>query len=107
MLISLSQTLFFKNRKWGNVLCFPFFHPLEYTFRLKFPFKEIHGAGLELTNKEELKTCMEGFSLVIVASVKPPQTPEEVPSCQARQDTLEGDMQHRLRCMSENGGMGL
>ena len=67
----------------------------------------MHGAGLDLANKEELKTCMEGFSLVIVASVKPPQTPEEVPACQARLDRLEGDLQHRLRCMSENGGMSL
>ena len=69
--------------------------------------KEKHGAGLDLTKKEDLSICMEGFSLVTVASVKPPQTPEEAPACQARLDRLEGDLQHRLRCMSENGGMRL
>ena len=60
-------------------------------------FHEKHGVNLDLQIKEDLKTCMEGFSLVIVASVKPPATPEEAPACQARL--------HRLRCMSENGGM--
>ena len=60
-------------------------------------FNEKHGAGLDLTKKEDLKTCMEGFSLVIVASVRPPQTQEEAPACQARLDRLEGDLQHRLR----------
>ena len=70
-------------------------------------FHEKHGVNLDLQIKEDLKTCMEGFSLVIVASVKPPATPEEAPACQARLDRLEGDLQHRLRCMSENGGMSI
>ena len=39
--------------------------------------------------------------------VRPPQTPEEAPACQARLDRLDGDLQHRLHCMSENGGMSL
>ena len=53
------------------------------------------------------KNSMAGFSLVVVASVKPPSIPEEIPACQARLDRLEGDLQHRLRCMSENGGMNI
>ena len=63
------------------------------------------GIGLDLSQQEDLKTCMAGFSLAIVASVKHPSTPEEIPACQARLDSLEGDLQHRLRCLSEHGGM--
>ena len=68
-------------------------------------FKETHGIGLDLSQQDDLKTCMAGFSLAIVASVKPPSTPEEIPACQGRLDSLEGDLQHRLRCLSEHGGM--
>jgi hypothetical protein len=35
--------------------------------------------------------------------VKPPSTPEEEPACRQRLDTLEADMQYRLRCMQESG----
>ena len=70
-------------------------------------FHDTHGAGMDLSQKQNLKTCMAGFSLVVVASVKPPSIPEEIPACQARLDRLEGDLQHRLRCMSENGGMNI
>ena len=43
----------------------------------------------------------------MVASVKPPSTPEEAPACQARLFRLEGDVQHRLQCMSEYGVMSI
>jgi hypothetical protein len=50
---------------------------------------------------------MANFSLVIVASVRPPATPEEEAACHARLDRLEADLQHRLRCLYEHGGMNL
>ena len=68
-------------------------------------FKETHGVGLDLSQQANLETCMAGFTLTIVASVNPPSTPEEIPACQARLDRLEGDLQVRMRCMTENGGM--
>ena len=57
---------------------------------------------MDLSQNQNLKTCMDGFSLAVVASVKPPSSPEEIPACQAGLDRLEGDLQHRLRCMSEH-----
>ena len=68
-------------------------------------FLEVHGAGLDLKKKDDLAICLQSFPLQIIPSVRPPATPEEVPACQQRLDMLEADMQHRLRCMSENGGM--
>jgi hypothetical protein len=70
-------------------------------------FKEVHGVGMDLFKKEDLARCLESFNLQIIGSVKPPATPEEEPVCQARLDRLEADMQHRLRCMSERGGMDI
>ena len=67
-------------------------------------FKEIHGGGLDLSSDANLDIAMRGFSLTIIASVRPPQTPEETASCQERLDRLEADFMHRLRCMKENGG---
>ena len=67
-------------------------------------FKEIHGGGLDLSSDTNLDIAMRGFSLTIIASVRPPQTPEETASCQERLDRLEADFMHRLRCMKENGG---
>ena len=68
-------------------------------------FKEVHGQGLDLYKKEDLATCLESFQLKVIASVRPPSTPEEELACHTRLDRLEADMQHRLRCMKENGGM--
>ena len=51
-----------------------------------------------------LETAMTGFNLTIIASVRPPQTPEETPACQNRLDRLEADFMHRLRSLKENGG---
>ena len=48
---------------------------------------------------------MSSFRLTIVASVKPPSTPEEVQTSEAHLDRIEGDLQHRLRCMDEDGKM--
>ena len=56
-------------------------------------FHGVHGGGFD------------SFNLTIVASVKPPSTPEEVQSSQAHLDRIEGDLQHRLKCMDEQGGM--
>ena len=70
-------------------------------------FKEVHGNGLDLKDKQNLEECMKSFTLVIVASVRPPATPEEQDACQARLDRLEGDLQHRLRCLDEHGGMNV
>ena len=68
-------------------------------------FKEVHGNGLDLKDKQNLEECMKSFTLVIVANVRPPATPEEQDACQARLDRLEGDLQHRLRCLDDHGGM--
>ena len=35
------------------------------------------------------------------------QCPEQEQDCLTRLDRLEADMQHRLRCMSESGGMNI
>jgi hypothetical protein len=51
-----------------------------------------------------LDACMESFKLVIVASVRPPENPEEQLACQVRLDRLEGD---RVRCLDEHGGMNV
>ena len=32
---------------------------------------------------------------------------EEELACQVRLDRLEGDLQHRLRCLDEHGGMNI
>jgi hypothetical protein len=50
---------------------------------------------------------MANFSLVIVASVRPPATQEEEAACQARLYRLEADLQHRLRFLDEHGFMNL
>ena len=70
-------------------------------------FRDIHGVGLDLTKKEDLAQCLQPFHLQIIASVKPPVTPEEEPACRQRLDNLEADMQHRLRCMQESGGINI
>jgi hypothetical protein len=70
-------------------------------------FLEEHGVGLDLSKKEDLATCLESFHLQVMGSVKPPATPEEEPACQYRLDRLEADLQKRLRCMQENGGMNI
>ena len=70
-------------------------------------FKEAHGNGLDLASKANLDACMESFQLVIVASVRPPANPEEQLACQVRMDRLEGDLQHRVRCLDEHGGMNV
>ena len=70
-------------------------------------FKEKHSVGLDLSRKEDLARCMETFSLQVIASVRPPATPEQEQDCLVRLDRLEADMQHRLRCMSESGGMNI
>ena len=70
-------------------------------------FKDVHGVGLDLAKKEDLAKCLQPFHLQIIASVKPPSTPEEEPACRQRLDNLEADMQHRLRCMKESGGINI
>ena len=70
-------------------------------------FKEVHGVGKDLSKKEELAGCLESFQLQVIGSVRPPATPEEEPACLSRLDRLEADMQHRMRCMTENGGMNI
>ena len=65
----------------------------------------MHGGGLDLKKEDDLKTCLSSFRLTIVASVKPSSTPEEVQTSQAHLDRIEADLQHRLRCMDEEGGM--
>ena len=62
-------------------------------------FREVHGNGLDLKSKANLDTCMASFSLVVVASVRPPATPEGEVACLSRLDGLEGDLQHSLRCL--------
>ena len=62
---------------------------------------------LDLASKANLDACMESLQLVIVAIVRPPANPEEQVTCQARLDRLEGDLQHRLRCLDEHGGMNV
>ena len=69
--------------------------------------KEVHGDGLDLASKANLDACMESFKLVIVASVRPPANPEEQLAYQVRLDRLEGDLQHRVRCLDEHGGMNV
>ena len=56
---------------------------------------------MDLSQKQNLKICMAGFSLVVVASVKPPS------SSQARLDRLKGDLQHHLKYMSEHKGCNI
>ena len=70
-------------------------------------FLEVHGGGLDLSKKEDLAKCLQSFSLQVIASVRPPATQEEEPACRQRLDRLEADMQHRLRCMQENGGLNI
>jgi hypothetical protein len=40
-------------------------------------FKEKYGVGLDLSKKEDLARCMEHFHLQLIASVRPPATPEQ------------------------------
>ena len=70
-------------------------------------FLDVHGVGLALSKKADLARCLQDFNLVVIGSVRPPATPEEELACRQRLDRLEADMQHRLRCMQENGGMCL
>ena len=70
-------------------------------------FRDVHGQGLDLKSDDNLNTCMANFRLVVVASVRPPTSPEEEISCQEHLDRIEADLQTRLRCMSENGGMNV
>ena len=70
-------------------------------------FKEVHGHRLDLRSKANLKVFMDSFKLVVVANVCPPANPEEQVTCQAHLDRLEGDLQHRLRCLDEHGGMNV
>ena len=60
-------------------------------------FYEVHGRGLDLSKKEGLAQCLENFTLQVIATVRPPATPEEEPACRLRLDRLEADMQHPLR----------
>ena len=64
-------------------------------------FYEVHARGLDLTNKEGLAQCLENFTLPVIATVRPPATPEEEPAFRLRLDRFKSDMQHRLRCMQE------
>ena len=50
---------------------------------------------------------MASFHLQVIANVRPPTTTEEEPACVTRLDRLLTDMQHRLRCMQENGVMNI
>ena len=68
---------------------------------------EVQVGGLDLSKKEDLAICTASFHLQVIASVRPPTTPEEEAACLTRLDRLEADMQHRLRCMQENGGMNM
>ena len=43
--------------------------------------------------------------MVMVASVRPPSTLEEVSACQPRLDRLEEDIQPMLSCLDEHRGM--
>ena len=70
-------------------------------------FRDVHGGGLDLSRKEHLEQCLQSFSLQIIASVRPPATPEQELACRTRLDRLEGDMQHRLHCMQEHGGLNI
>ena len=70
-------------------------------------FNEVHGVGKDLAKKDDLARCLESFHLQVIGSVRPPATPEVEPACLSRLDRLEADMQHRLRCMTENGGMNI
>ena len=68
-------------------------------------FLEVHGGGLDLSKKDDLARCLQSFQLTVIGSVRPPATPEQELACRQRLDNLEADMQHRLRCMKENGGL--
>ena len=70
-------------------------------------FQEVHGKDLDLSKRDGLAQCLESFSLQVIATVRPPATPEEEPACRLRVDRLEADMQHRLRCMQESGGLNI
>jgi hypothetical protein len=70
-------------------------------------FHEVHGKDLDLSKRDGLAQCLDSFSLQVIATVRPPATPEEEPACRLRLDRLEADMQHRLRCMQESGGLNI
>ena len=40
-------------------------------------FRDMHGQGLDLKLEANLNTCMDSFRLAVVASVRPPSSPEE------------------------------
>ena len=62
---------------------------------------------MDLSKKEDLARCLQHFNLQVIASVSPPATPEQEQDCLNRLDRLKADMQHRLSCMSESGGMNI
>ena len=68
-------------------------------------FLDVHGFGLDLSKEADLAMCLQDFNLLDIGSVIPSSTPEEEQVCRQRLDRLEADMQHRLRCMQENGEM--
>ena len=70
-------------------------------------FRDVHGQGLDLKLDANLNTCMDIFRLAVVASVRPPSSPEEEEASQTHLDRIEADLQKRLRCMFENGGMNV
>ena len=45
------------------------------------------------------------FPHILLASVRPPSSPEEEEAAQNHLDRVEADLRKRLRCMDENGGM--
>ena len=64
-------------------------------------FLEKHGGGLDLNKEENLAICLQKFSLQVIASVKPPETPEEEPDLTQRLDRLEAKLQQLLHCIKE------
>ena len=68
-------------------------------------FPHTEEKGKKIKKKEELARCLENFQLVVIGSVRPPATPKDEPACRLRLDRLEADIQHRLCCMKENGGL--
>ena len=59
-------------------------------------FKEQHVSGLNLSKKDDLAKCMGSFNLLVIASVRPPATPEEEPACQTILDGLEAEIFAKL-----------
>ena len=64
-------------------------------------FKEVLGNDLDIVNKAKLDASWSLWPL------RPPANYEEQQACQARLDRLEVDLQYRLRCLDEHGGMNV